>query len=98
MVEARCPVCGKVYNIPEGASRRVVETKFLRHKDTCRVPELGEMVRVSGALAIVDDVNEGSEEFPLLTVHYPSGRESVLRAAEVGRVRDQDVARDRFFG
>ena len=97
MTEARCPICGKVYSIPEGASRRVVETKFLRHKDACRVPELGELVRVGGALAIVDGVDRGGE-FPLLTVHLPSGRESVVRVAVVGRVRDQDATRERFFG
>jgi len=98
LVEARCPVCGKVYNIPEGTSRMVVETKFLKHKDACRLPVLGDLVRVGGALAIVDGVDEGPGEFPLLTVHYPSGRESVLEVAMVGRVRDMDEARERFFG
>ena len=42
-------------------------------------------------------VDEGAE-FPLLTVHYPSGRESVVRAGVVARVRDQEAARERFFG
>lgn len=75
----------------------MVETKFLRHKDTCSLPCLGEIVRVNAALAIVDDVDRG-EEFPMLTVHLPSGGERVLEASQVGRVSDQEAARERFFG
>lgn len=98
MAEARCPVCGRVFNIPEGTGRAMVEGKFLRHKDSCRVPEVGELVRVRSNLAIVDEVDVDSEEFPVLTVRYQSGRESVLGASLVGRVRDQERARERFFG
>ena len=97
MTEAVCPICGKIYRIPEGPGRAMVETRFLHHKDTCTLPRLGEIVRVNAALAIVDDVDNG-EEFPLLTLHYPSGRESVVRAGVVARVRDQEAARERFFG
>ena len=98
MVEARCPICGKVYDVPEGAGRAMVETRFLRHKDRCRVPEVGELVRVQSALAIVDGVDTTSGAYPRLTLHYPSGREVELGAAEVARIRDQDAARERFFG
>ena len=98
MAEARCPVCGKVYNIPDGVGRTMIETKFLKHKDRCRVPEVGEFVRVRSALVIVDEVDGESEEFPVLTVRYPSGRESVVGASQVGRVQDLAVARERFFG
>jgi len=87
-----------VYSIPDGRGRVMLETKFLRHKDACSLPFLGEMVRVGASLAIVDGVDEGTGEFPLLTVHLPSGREQVLEAGQVGRVRDQDAARERFFG
>jgi len=98
LTEAMCPVCGKVYNIPEGRGRAITETKFLHHKDACSLPSLGEIVRVQAALAIVDGVDEGAGEFPMLTVHLPSGREQVLEAGQVGRVRDQEAARERFFG
>ena len=98
MTEAKCPICGKVYSIPEGRGRAMLETKFLRHKDACSLPSLGEIVRVNASLAVVDGVDEDRGQFPLLTVHLPSGREEVLEAGEVGRVRDQDAARERFFG
>ena len=97
MTEARCPICGKTYNIPEGRSRTAMETKFLHHKDSCTLPCLGEIVRVSTALAVVDGIDEDTE-YPLLTLHLPSGREEVLEASQVGRVRDQEAARERFFG
>jgi hypothetical protein len=98
LTDARCPICGKVYSIPEGRGRAMLETKFLRHKDACSLPRLGEMVRVGATLAVVDGIDEASGEFPRLTLHLPSGREEVLEAGEVGRVRDQDAARERFFG
>lgn len=75
----------------------MVETKFLRHKDTCSLPTFGEIVRVNAALAIVDGMDEGAGGFPLLTVHLPSGREEVLEASQVGRIRNQEEARERFF-
>jgi len=56
------------------------------------------MVRVGASLAVVDGVDESKGEFPRLTVHLPSGRERVMEACDVGRVRDQDAARERFFG
>ncbi len=76
----------------------MVETKFLHHKDTCDLPRLGEIVRVQAALAIVDEVDNGEGNYPVLTVHLPSGRERVLGVWDVGRVRDQEAARERFFG
>lgn len=98
MVEARCPICGKVFNIPEGRGRAMVETRFLHYKDACDLPSLGEIVRVDPALAIVDAVDEGEGDYPLLTVHLPSGRERVLVVGDERRVRDQKAARERFFG
>jgi hypothetical protein len=74
-----------------------METRYLHHKDSCSIPRLGEIVRVNAALAVVDGVDEG-HDVPLLTVHLPSGREEVLEAGQVGRVRDQEEARERFFG
>ena len=97
MTEVRCPICGKMYSIPKGRGRAMVETKFLHHKDSCNLPTLGEIVRVNAALAIVDGVDEGAGGFPLLTVHLPSGREEVLEASQVGRIRSQNEARERFF-
>jgi hypothetical protein len=98
MAEARCPVCGRLFKVPAGPGRAMVETRFLGHKDGCRVPVAGEFVRVQGYVALVEQVDDGSEEYPLLTVRYPSGRESVLRAAVVYAIEDQEAARERFFG
>ena len=47
MVDAMCPVCGKAYAIPEGRGREMVVTKFLSHKDTCKLPEEDEFVKVT---------------------------------------------------
>lgn len=41
-------------------------------------------MKAQSALAIMDDVGGEDEGFPLLTVHYASGRESVLRAPKMG--------------
>jgi hypothetical protein len=98
MAEARCPVCGRVFNVPEGPGRAMIEAKFLRHKDGCRVPEVDKFVRVTSYVALVEEVDVASEEYPLLTVRYPSGRASVVRAAVVYCIEDQEAARERFFG
>jgi len=39
LVDAACPICGKVYSIPEGRGREMVVTKFLAHKDVCQLPD-----------------------------------------------------------
>ena len=98
MTEAVCPICGRTYNIPDGRGRAMVETRFLRHKDACRLPGVGDVVRVGNTLGVVDEVDGGPGDFPVVTVHYASGREIALRAYAVGRVRDQEAARERFFG
>ena len=98
MVEARCPVCGKFYNIPDGRSRWGVEGLFLKHKDNCTVPRPGEFVRVVSSVVRVLDVDVETEEFPLLEVEYASGRKGVYRLAQVGRVRDQGKAAEKYLG
>ena len=96
MVEARCPVCGKVYNIPDSGNRWAVEGFFLKHKDACTVPDVGEYVRVMSTVARVVSVDIGSEEYPIVEVVKPSGRRGVYRLGALGRVRDQGEAAERF--
>jgi hypothetical protein len=91
-------VCGRPFNVPEGPGRAMIETRFLRHKDGCRVPVAGEFARVQSYVVIVEEVDGETEEHPLLTVRYPSGCESVVRAAVVYAIEDQEAARERFFG
>jgi hypothetical protein len=98
LTEARCPVCGRTYDIPEGTGRAMVETNFLRHKDRCRVPKVGELVRARGSVVVVEGVDRAPGGYPVLTVRYASGRESVLSVAQVQRIRDQGAAKARFFG
>ena len=97
MVEARCPVCGKLYEIVGSGNPRAVEGHFLKHKDNCMVPQHGEFVRVVSSVVRVLDVDEVSEEFPLLEVEYPSGRKGTYRLAHVGRVRDQAQASEKYL-
>ena len=96
MVEAICPICGRLYDIVGSGSPGVVEAKFLKHKDNCEVPRPGEFVRVMSSVVRVLDVDEESEEFPLLEVEYPSGRKGVYRLAHLGRVRDQGQAEEKY--
>ena len=97
MVEARCPVCGRLYEIAGSGNPRGVESKFLKHKDNCTVPRPGDFVRVVSSVVRVLDVDEVSEEFPLLEVKYPSGRTGIYRLALVGRVKDQGWAAEMFI-
>ncbi len=96
MVDAICPVCGRLYEIAGSGNPRAVEGHFLKHKDNCRVPRPGEFVRIMSSVVLVLDVNEKSEEFPLLEVEYPSGRTRTCRLAHVGRVRDQGWAAEKY--
>ena len=96
MTEARCPICGKVYNISDSGNRWAVEGLFLKHKDACSVPGEGEYVRVVSMVARVVSVDVESEEFPIVEVVKPSGRRGVYRLCALGRVRDQGEAAERF--
>ena len=96
LAEARCPVCGKVYNITDGQNRWAVEGLFLKHKDHCAVPEAGEFVRVVSTVAMVVAADTESEEWPVVEVLYPSGRRGAYRLATIGRVRDQGQAAERY--
>jgi hypothetical protein len=96
MVEARCPVCGKVFNVTDGQNRWAVEGLFLKHKDTCRLPEPGEFVKVVTQVAVVVSVDVGSEEWPVVEVRFPSGRTGAYGFSTRGRVTDQAGAAERF--
>jgi hypothetical protein len=96
LVEARCPVCGRLYKIVGSGNPRAVESKFLKHKDNCTVPRPGEFVRVVSSVVWVLDVDEEAEEFPLLEVKYASGRKGTYRLAHVGRIKDQEWAVEKF--
>jgi hypothetical protein len=98
LTEAECPICGKVYRIPEGRGRAVVETFFLRHKDSCRLPAEDEFVRVGTIVGVVMEVHDDGKRKPLCTVQYPSGRMRDFRAREVKRFEDQEEGRRRFYG
>ena len=97
MVKSWCPVCGKVYDIPTGRGRATVETRFLRHKDACRLPREDEYVRFASAVGVVVEVRDGPRGFPVLTVQFPSGRMRDLGASEVAVVPDQEEGRRRFY-
>ncbi len=74
-----------------------METRFLRHKDRCRLPAEDEFVLVRYTVAIAVERNDGAREFPLLTVQYPSGRMRDFQASEVIRFEDQEEGRRRFY-
>ena len=96
MVEARCPICGKLYNITDGRNRWGVEGLFLKHKDNCRLPEPGELVRVMSAVAMVVAVYPEAEEWPVVEVRFPSGRVGEYRLSALGGFVDQDAAAERW--
>ena len=96
MVEARCPVCGKVFNITDRQNRWAVEGLFLKHKDSCRLPEPGEFLKVTTRVAVVVSVDVLSEEWPVVEVRFPSGRTGAYRFSTLGRVTDQARAAERF--
>jgi hypothetical protein len=96
LVEARCPVCGRLYEIAGSGNPRAVEGHFLKHKDNCTVPRPGEFVRITSSVVRVLGVDEETKEFPMVEVEYASGRKGVYRLAHVGRVRDQGHAAERY--
>ena len=98
MADVTCPICGKTYTIPEGRGRVMVETRFLQHKDACRLPSEDEYVRVMSRVGVVVEVRDGPRGFPVLTVQFPSGRMRDLGASEVAVVPDQEEGRRRFYG
>jgi hypothetical protein len=75
----------------------MVVTKFLSHKDACQLPDDDEFVKVGGRIGIVVDVHDLSTDYPMFEVQMPSGRSNVFRAAEVTRLPDQDMGREKFF-
>jgi hypothetical protein len=75
----------------------MVVTKFLAHKDMCRLPGEDEFVKVGGRIGIVIDALSSVEDYPLYEVQMPSGRSNVFHAAEVSRLEDQDQGRRKFF-
>jgi hypothetical protein len=96
LVEARCPVCGKLYNITDSRNRGAVEGHFLKHKDNCRLPEPGEFIRIESMVVRVLSVDRESEDFPMVEVVFPSGRRGIYMMANVGGVRDQGKAAERY--
>ena len=97
MVDAVCPVCGKGYAIPSGRGREMVVSKFLAHKDACRLPEEDEFVKVGGRIGIVIDTHTSVAKYPLYEIQMPSGRSNTFHASEVTRMDDQDHGRRKFF-
>lgn len=97
MVDATCPVCGKGYAIPCGRGREMVVTKFLAHKDACRLPDDDEFVMVGGRVGVVIDTQQNVTRFPLYEIQMPSGRSNIFHAAEISRLGDQDLGRERFY-
>ena len=97
MVLAQCPICGKVYHIPDGRGRAMVETRFLNHKDTCKLPDEESFVRAGSRVGIVVEVMQRHRVFPKVTVQFPSGSMREYPASEISFLEDQDVARDRFY-
>lgn len=97
MINAICPVCGKGYTIPLGRGKEMVVTKFLAHKDDCRLPDDDEFVMVGGRVGVVVDTQPNVTEFPLYEVQMPSGRSNIFHAAEISRLGDQDQGRHRFY-
>jgi hypothetical protein len=97
MVDAICPVCGKAYAVPEGRGREMVVTKFLAHKDSCKLPEEDEFVKVGGRIGIVIESQESIARYPLFEVQMPSGRSNTFHASEVDRLDDQELGRRKFY-
>ena len=97
MVDAVCPVCGKHYAIPSGRGRELVVTKFLNHKDGCKLPEEDEFVKVGGRVGIVIETHPRKESYPTFDVQMPSGRTNSFRAAEITRLEDQAEGRRQFY-
>jgi hypothetical protein len=97
MTDVTCPVCGKAYSIPEGRGRAMVETTFLRHKDSCELPREDDYVRFASSVGVVVEVRDGPRGFPVLTVQFPSGRMRDLGACEVAVVPDQEEGLRRFY-
>jgi hypothetical protein len=97
LVEARCPVCGRIYEIAGSGNPRAVEGHFLKHKDNCQLPAEDEFVRVGTTVAITIGINDNRQGFPLFTVQYPSGRSRDFQASEVNRFEDQEEGRRRFY-
>jgi len=75
----------------------MVITKFLSHKDVCRLPGDDEFVKVGGRVGIVIDTQDGRDDYPLFEVQMPSGRSNMFHAAEITRLDDQDLGRRRFY-
>ena len=97
MVDAVCPVCGKSYAIPEGRGREMVVSKFLSHKDNCKLPNEDEFVKVGGRVGVVIDSKTSLAKYPLYEIQMPSGRSNLFHASEVTRLEDQDLGRQRFY-
>ena len=97
MVGAVCPICGKGYAIPTGRGREMVVTKFLTHKDTCKLPGDDEFVKVGNRVGIVIDTHAITTDYPLFEIQMPSGRSNVFHASEVTRLDDQESGRRKFF-
>lgn len=97
MPDAECPVCGKVYQIPEGRGREMVISKFLDHKDHCQLPAEDEYVRLGGRVGVVVEVKRGRTGFPRFEVQLPSGRNRHFSASEVVRFEDQEEGRRLFY-
>jgi hypothetical protein len=75
----------------------MVVTKFLTHKDACQLPDDEEFVKVGGRVGIVVDIHDPSADYPMYEVQMPSGRSNVFRAAEITRLSDQNLGRQKFY-
>jgi hypothetical protein len=74
----------------------MVEEKFLRHKDSCELPNEDEFVKVGGRIGVVIEANIDADPYPKFEVQMPSGRTNTFRASEVIRI-DQVDGRRRFY-
>lgn len=97
MTNAICPVCGKLYKIPDGKGRWMIGDKFLAHKDACQLPTEDEFVSIAGRVGVVTEVHAGGRKYPKFTVQFPSGREQTFPASKVERFPDQVEGRKRFY-
>lgn len=98
MADAECPICGKVYRIPEGKGRWMIGDKFLEHKDNCSLPKEDEFVQVGSRVGVVIEMHPmPGKPFPRFTVQFPSGREDVFPSHQVERVKDQAEGKLRFY-
>ena len=97
MNDAVCPVCGKAYSIPSSRGKEMVVTKFLSHKDNCKLPDEDEFVKVGGRIGIVIETHVGKDPYPMYEIQMPSGRANVFRASEISRIDDQDIGRRKFY-